>query len=587
MMNSIEFSEFDNTKQHLLIGYAFLDKYYVKTLSTNASENFNNLTISLESHLQLINLKWVYFNKKNYIALCLNTGSVHIYDFQTKNIYHEINLPKQISVTDFIFSDESKTSWICNIKGDVYEWDFEKKKILQCHNIDFFSENGESLNRIATIIQENEVHLILASQTVYLYNPSKKNVVSMFTAHILLITSIKPLYHKNWMFLTCVKGERFINLYHLETKKVQKIYTSQYPVRDFSFEIDEYNNILVVLNENNSVEIHNNFLLKEVDLIVDLSERKKTKKNKITPTYICDSSFSLSRPLEDIRNPNDDFLNIVCIGLFKDLVFFSWIDNSENFFFDSLNWINQKGEYTLTSEFKIFKSRNHLNMMYRDSHGHDITAPKLYHEGHATVSDGSIIRDKDSIHFSKNNYISLKKMLEKSNLSDNVTTTTQSKKTSLKESINSMSSILTQSLKSSDTQLLKTVLSTNNLETIKKTIENLNPSFALLFLKTLSDKIEREPTKFKHYIVWIKWIIIIHGSLLVSLDGSIDTILSLDSILTKQANFLPSFLEIQSRINTMFDAVKIKKKILIHESSDQEKNKFFNYIESSENDLSN
>ena len=213
------------------------------------------------------------------------------------------------------------------------------------------------------------------------------------------------------------------------------------------------------------------------------------------------------------------------------------MENSTVPFFDSLKWIDETGNQFLLDSTKIItKSKPDLRVTQHTTiNGHDVAAPKLYSEGHTIISDGSNIRHIDEE--DEDQEESLAEKLDRLSV-DTSKTPVKSRRKKLEEARSgvSLSIILTQSLQNNDTSLLETVLQNRDTVTIQNTINRLDPYTAVLFLDKLSDKLQRQPTRFETFAFWLKWILVIHGPVIASLPNLNVKLATLYSVLNKKLN---------------------------------------------------
>ncbi|KAK6461294.1 component of small subunit processosome [Scheffersomyces coipomensis] len=580
-------AKFDSTVSYLASGVIALDTHQVKVRSINTSSQSSlNTSFSLEKSNKLTSLSWIPINSQPILAINLTNGTILIYSPQTNEVISELVSPNNLSIVDFHYSPYTKSGWACDIEGNIYEWDLNNFKLIQNFNLNDLLESVENVNKVSSILYNNQPHLLVGSHSIYLFDIKNKEIVKTYPGHVQPINNIYPLPNDNDLFLTSAKGDRFINLYSVEKASTKSVYVSQSSVSDISYGIKDDKSILLIINENGNLEIFNDILSQKQQTSqpsTPLSKKKRRQQLSNVQSYSSNASLKLSRPEIEIKSPQDSNLIIDSIGIYDDSIIFSWLENSNLPYFESIKWLDESGQYTILNEKVIFKSKPDLKVVNHSSFGHDIAAPKLYSEGHAIISDGTQLGgliDEDEEGGEEEE--SLAEKLEKlSNESKSQTQNTKSKKKLGGDKTGTLTIILSQSLRNNDHSLLETVLSNRDAQVIQNTIAKLDPALAVVLLDRLSERIQRQASRFDQLNYWLKWIIIIHGSIISSIPNLSIKLSNLHSALIKKADTLPRLLELQGRLNMLYDQNQLKKEILKvgYEDESEEIDSDVEYIE--------
>ncbi|KAK2012015.1 NUC189-domain-containing protein [Colletotrichum eremochloae] len=120
-------------------------------------------------------------------------------------------------------------------------------------------------------------------------------------------------------------------------------------------------------------------------------------------------------------------------------------------------------------------------------------------------------------------------------------------------SLSSLSTVLTQALKTEDTDLLESCLQVTNLETIQQTIERLDSSLAGILLTKLAARFHRRPGRAGSLMTWVKWTLVAHGGALAVQPKVLERLVSLQKVLNERSRGLPSLLALKGKLD-MLDA---------------------------------
>ncbi|KAI5957322.1 UTP5 [Candida jiufengensis] len=565
-------SKFESSNRYLASVIQSLDTHQIQVHSINTSQQSLNTLFNLDKSNKVTNINWYNTTDSIHsIAVCLTRGTILIYSPHSNGIIAELNTTSNVSVFDFHFSKFTSTGWSCDVEGNVYEWDMVSYKLLQQFKIGNFIESVESIYQISSCIYEQEPHLLLGANSIYLFNIKTKQIEKTFPGHIQPISSIITLGD---LFLTSAKGDRFINLYQLNKITAKAIFVAQASVISISIGIKEENqSVLTAINENGNIEVFNDPLASQQP---STPTPKKKRRQVGTSSRSSNSIVNISRSKNEIKNPQDSNLFVNAATIQDENILFTWLENATIPFFDTIRWIDA-GHYLIDSNKTIYKNKADLKANKESTtYGHDIASSKLYNASHAIVQDGTNIKDLET-EDSDQEEETIAEKLEKLAMGKN----SQSKR-KLQDNRNgiSLSVILAQSLQNNDHTLLETVLQNRDPQTIQNTISRLNPYLSVLLLDRLSEKIQRQASRFNQLNYWLKWILVIHGSVIASLPNLNSKLFALHSVLSKKADTLPKLLELQGRINLLYDQTNLKDDILSKEVEEEvEEDSDVEYIE--------
>uniref|UniRef100_L2FLS9 Small nucleolar ribonucleoprotein complex component n=1 Tax=Colletotrichum fructicola (strain Nara gc5) TaxID=1213859 RepID=L2FLS9_COLFN len=111
-------------------------------------------------------------------------------------------------------------------------------------------------------------------------------------------------------------------------------------------------------------------------------------------------------------------------------------------------------------------------------------------------------------------------------------------------SLSSLSTVLTQALKTEDNDLLESCLQVNQVATIQQTIERLDSSLA-----------GAGPS----LMVWVKWTLVSHGGALAVQPKVLERLLALQKVLNERSRGLPSLLALKGKLDMLEAQMSIRK----------------------------
>ncbi|KAL8654568.1 MAG: hypothetical protein Q9226_003384 [Calogaya cf. arnoldii] len=115
----------------------------------------------------------------------------------------------------------------------------------------------------------------------------------------------------------------------------------------------------------------------------------------------------------------------------------------------------------------------------------------------------------------------------------------------------SLGTVLTQSLRTNDVNLLETCLHTRDKAILRATIERLDSAHASTLLQKLAERFHSRPGRAGSLLVWIQWTIVAHGGYLASQPGAMKTMAVLHRVITERARSLPLLLSLKGKLDML------------------------------------
>ena len=123
----------------------------------------------------------------------------------------------------------------------------------------------------------------------------------------------------------------------------------------------------------------------------------------------------------------------------------------------------------------------------------------------------------------------------------------------------SLGAVLTQSLRTNDTNLLETCFHVKELSSIRATIERLDSSFATILLQRLAERLHSRPGRAGSLMVWIQWTLVAHGGYLAGQPEIMKKLASLHRVVRDRANSLQPLLSLKGKLDMLEAQMNLRK----------------------------
>ena len=123
----------------------------------------------------------------------------------------------------------------------------------------------------------------------------------------------------------------------------------------------------------------------------------------------------------------------------------------------------------------------------------------------------------------------------------------------------SLGAVITQSLRTNDTNLLETCFHVKELSTIRATIERLDSSFATILLQRLAELLHSRPGRAGSLMVWIQWTLVAHGGYLAGQPEIMKKLASLHRVVRDRANSLQPLLSLKGKLDMLEAQMNLRK----------------------------
>lgn len=117
----------------------------------------------------------------------------------------------------------------------------------------------------------------------------------------------------------------------------------------------------------------------------------------------------------------------------------------------------------------------------------------------------------------------------------------------------SLSTVLSQALKTNDSEMLESCFRTSDVNVIRTTIQRLNSTLAGALIQRLAERMASRPGRYGHLLVWVQWTCIAHGGAIAGNNEVLKRMTSLYKVMDQRSRSLPSLLLLKGKLD-MLDA---------------------------------
>ncbi|PTB63008.1 NUC189-domain-containing protein [Trichoderma citrinoviride] len=152
----------------------------------------------------------------------------------------------------------------------------------------------------------------------------------------------------------------------------------------------------------------------------------------------------------------------------------------------------------------------------------------------------------------------------------------------------SLTTVLTQALKTDDTDLLESCLHTTDIHTIRNTIERIDSSLAGILLNKVAARLHRRPGRAGTLMTWVQWTLVAHGGALAAQPKLLHDLNSLQKVLAERAKGLNSLLALKGKLDILEGQMELRRRMqrsagLLGEGEDADEEDVI-YVEGEERD---
>lgn len=127
-------------------------------------------------------------------------------------------------------------------------------------------------------------------------------------------------------------------------------------------------------------------------------------------------------------------------------------------------------------------------------------------------------------------------------------------------SATSLSTVLSQALRTNDQELLDSCLRVNDVDTIYSTIERLPSPLVGALLQKLAERLHKRPGRPGMLMVWVQWSLATHGGYLATQSNLIKQTATLTKVLTQRSTGLQPLLSLKGRLDMLQTQLELRRR---------------------------
>lgn len=124
----------------------------------------------------------------------------------------------------------------------------------------------------------------------------------------------------------------------------------------------------------------------------------------------------------------------------------------------------------------------------------------------------------------------------------------------------SLGTVLTQALRTNDTELLDSCLRVIDVDTIYATVERLPSPLVGTLLQKLAERLHKKPGRAGMLMVWVQWSLAAHGGYLASQPQLVKQLATLNKVLKERASGLQPLLSLKGRLDMLQAQLELRKR---------------------------
>lgn len=134
----------------------------------------------------------------------------------------------------------------------------------------------------------------------------------------------------------------------------------------------------------------------------------------------------------------------------------------------------------------------------------------------------------------------------------------------------SLGTVLTQALRTNDTDLLESCLRVIDVDTIYATVERLPSPLVGTLLQKLAERLHKKPGRAGMLMVWVQWSLAAHGGYLASQPQLVKQLATLNKVLKERASGLQPLLSLKGRLDMLQAQLELRRRNQRRAANDDE-----------------
>ncbi|BFZ58204.1 Small subunit (SSU) processome component [Savitreella phatthalungensis] len=480
------------------------------------------------------------------LAMGLSDGAIALYSPSEDNPLGILQGQHNYPVAALSF-DASGSLWSADGNGKAVCWELSNQQMVQ--SIDF-GELGSLTSLLAST-----THLIGAYLKITQVSLAKDNQ-RLDYANVATPVNNLLFYRDSASFAATAEDDRYINVFSTESHAVIKTVVAEASAKSAS----QAAGVLAIRTASNEVELFS----VEDDSLAAAGPAKRNKLRVAT----CKAKIRVARATNDIVE-----LSAITMRASGELIL-SWLEG-ERPLFETVR-VAEGGKLLLDGDREIIRAPlPRLGQVNANGNSTTQDASTAYQDGFAVVTTGNDVgiafgdfddadaprEEADDTCLAKTDDAAEPTLAERLQALDvQSQVALRPKATALMApAASSLTTVLTQALRSTDHALLESCLQHSDSDIILETAKRLDPTLAAALLEQLAMRLSKRPSRANELSIWIRWTIVVHGGHLSGLPQLVRSLASLNGVLTMRVQQLPRLLALQGRLDMVQAQVALRK----------------------------
>ncbi|KAG9248986.1 Dip2/Utp12 family-domain-containing protein [Calycina marina] len=133
----------------------------------------------------------------------------------------------------------------------------------------------------------------------------------------------------------------------------------------------------------------------------------------------------------------------------------------------------------------------------------------------------------------------------------------------------SMGTVLTQALKTNDTQMLESCLHLKERDIIQATILRLDSPLAGILLQKLAERLHRRPGRAGSLMIWVQFTLVAHGGYLATQTNLMKKLKELNRVIDIRSRSLSSLLSLKGKLDMLEAQIELRKSMQRAQKQDE------------------
>ena len=126
----------------------------------------------------------------------------------------------------------------------------------------------------------------------------------------------------------------------------------------------------------------------------------------------------------------------------------------------------------------------------------------------------------------------------------------------------SLSTVLSQALRTNDNNLLESCFHNTDIHVIRSTIQRIDSALAGILIQKLAERLSSRPGRYGQLLVWVQWICVAHGGAIGGQPEVLKKIKTLYRVLNQRSKALDSLLLLKGKLDMLDAQLGLRKQLL-------------------------